>query len=286
MNNVAKTAVSKVQMSLAIGTQAVGSLLPGIGNAIASLLSMSFNIAGEVGQSLADNAIEDVKKSYSTVAAQDMNPDISKNAFLKNLNSAASSIPLINIYGKEDDNKLVRIAGTFSHKEKNDTNTTDQCYDETLFPYYNLALSACTSFEVLHYAAGTTTALLGLVSPFYFATSSLNFSAASSWAETRRYIQYDVHNEWDSIIGAVHTDRIENWHRFLWWTWCDVEYVTVYENSDGFIPNKSSIMTGTNVQNVEVLGVNHLEMNSHTLMREKLREILNTRSYGSYFNYY
>ena len=45
-------------------------------------------------------------------------------------------------------------------------------------------------------------------------------------------------------------------------------------------------MTGTNVQNVEVLGVNHLEMNSHTLMREKLREILNTRSYGSYFNYY
>lgn len=63
MNNVAKTAVSKVQMSLAIGTQAVGSLLPGIGNAIASLLSMSFNIAGEVGQSLADNAIEDVKKA-------------------------------------------------------------------------------------------------------------------------------------------------------------------------------------------------------------------------------
>lgn len=85
MNNVARSAIAKVQISLAVGTQAVGSLLPGIGNAIASLLSMSFNIAGEVGQSLADNAIEDVKKSYSTVAAQDMNPDISKNAFLKNL---------------------------------------------------------------------------------------------------------------------------------------------------------------------------------------------------------
>lgn len=286
LNNVAKTAISKFENSMAQGNQARIPLLPGIGNPIASLINQFLHFAARIGESLADNAIEDVKKLGSMAAANDMNPDISTNAFLRNLNSTASSKPIINIYGKEDDNKLVRIAGTFTHKEKNDTNTTDQCYDETLFPYYNLALSACTSFEVLHYAAGTTTALLGLVSPFYFATSSLNFSAASSWAETRRYIQYDVHNEWDSIIGAVHTDRIENWHRFLWWTWCDVEYVTVYENSDGFIPNKSSMMTGTNVQNVEVLGVNHLEMNSHTLMREKLREILNTRSYGSYFNYY
>lgn len=94
-----------------------------------------------------------------------------------------------------------------------------------------------------------------------------------------------MHNEWDSIIGAVHTDRIENWHRFLWWTWCDVEYVTVYENSDGFIPNKSSIMTGTNVQNVEVLGVNHLEMNSHLSMRQLLGEILDKGTRGNAFNY-
>lgn len=80
-------------------------------------------------------------------------------------------------------------------------------------------------------------------------------------------------------------DRIENWHKFLWWSWCDVEYVTVYENSDGFIPNKSSKMTGSNVTNIEVKGVNHLEMNSHPSMRERLGQILSTNAYGSDFNY-
>ena len=67
----------------------------------------------------------------------------------------------------------------------------------------------------------------------------VNFSAAVSWTSTRRYVQYDIHNDWDSIIGATHIEKVEKWRRFLWWRWCDVKYVMVYENSDGFIPNKS-----------------------------------------------
>ena len=109
-------------------------------------------------------------------------------------------------------------------------------------------------------------------------------TTTASWTGSRRFVQYDVHNEWDSIIGAVHTDRIENWHKFLWWSWCDVEYVTVYENSDGFIPNRSSMLTGSNIKNIEVRGVNHLEMNSHPSMRQQLNEIL-TGSQGNAFNY-
>ena len=285
LNNVAEAAVSKVQANLSLGSLAVNTLLPGVGNSLASLIiSVSCNIAGEVGKALADEAIEDVKADYSTEAAEDMNPDLSQNSFLRNLNSSTSSKPIINIYGNEDDNKLVRIAGTFLKKYENDTNTTDNCYDETAFPYYNGALATCTSFEVLHYAAGTTTAVLGIFCPYYLASSALNYSAAASWTDTRRFIQYDAHNEWDSMIGAVHTDRIENWHRILWWSWCDVEYVTVYENSDGFIPNNSSKMTGSNVTNIEVKGVNHLEMNSHPSMRQLLSEILKgTR--GDAFNY-
>ena len=285
LNNVAKKAVSKVQTNLILGSQAVGSLLPGVGNALVSLISISSGIAGEVGKALADDAIEELKADYSTKAAEDMNPDLSQNSFLRNLNSSTSSKPIINIYGNEDDNRLVRIAGTALHKGENDTNTSDNCYDETAFQYYNAALNTSTTFEVLHYAAGTTTAVLGIFCPYLLASSALNFSAAASWTDTRRFIQYDVHNEWDSMIGAVHTDRIENWHSFLWWSWCDVEYVTVYENSDGFIPNNSSKMTGTNVKNIEIKGVNHLEMNSHPSMRANLKQILRTTSYGTDFNY-
>jgi len=61
----------------------------------------------------------------------------------------------------------------------------------------------------------------------------------------------------------------------------------VYENSDGFIPNKSSIMDkhrGPNTINIELKGVNHLEMNSHSKMRAKLYEILNTSIYDRAFN--
>ncbi len=285
LNNVAQTAISKLQASLSFGTQAVGSLLPGVGNAIAMFLSAAFNIVGEVGQSLANNAIEDIKADYSTVAAEDMNPDLSQNEFLRNLNSSSSSKPIINIYGNEDDNRLVRIAGTAINKSYNDTNTTDNCYDETMFPYYNAALATSTTFEVLHYAAGATTAVVGIFNPCYIAASALNFSAAASWTSTRRFIQFDIHNEWDSMIGATHTDRIENWHKFLWWSWCDVEYVTVYENSDGFIPNNSSKMSGVNVQNIEVIGVNHLEMNSHYKMRRLLQDVISNGMYGKDFNY-
>ena len=234
---------------------------------------------------MADNAIEEVKADYSTVAAEDMDPDLSRNAFLENLNSSVSSKPIINIYGNEDDNRLVRIAGTALHKSENDTNTTDNCYDQTAFPYYNAALATSTSFEVLHYAAGTTTAVVGIFYPYYLASSALNFSAAASWTVTRRFVQYDVHNEWDSIIGATHVDRIEKWHKFLWKKWCNVSYVTVYENSDGFIPNKSSMMTGSNVQNIEVKGVNHLEMNSHPSMRRLLQDITNNGTRGEDFSY-
>ena len=64
-----------------------------------------------------------------------------------------------------------------------------------------------------------------------------------------------------------------------------MKYVTVYEDSDGFIPKKRSMMSGTNILNVELPGVNHLEMNSHHLMRQTLFGILRDGMYGDSFNY-
>lgn len=44
-------------------------------------------------------------------------------------------------------------------------------------------------------------------------------------------------------------------------------------------------MTGTNVKNIKVEGVNHLEMNSHTSMRQQLDGIINRGTRGNAFNY-
>lgn len=284
-NNVAEMAIRKADASLVFGHLAVGTLLPGVGNAIMNLIANSILLIGTIGESLANDAIEDIKGDYLRFAAAgDMDPN--NSSFLKALNGTAPKIPIINLYGKEDDNKLVRIAGTLMHKEENDSpdNTTYQCYDEAAFPLYNKAISTCTTFEVYHGAVGATAAVAGIFYPQLLAASGLNLSAAVSWSDTRRFIQYDVHNEWDSIIGATHVDRIENWHKFLWIKWCDVEYVTVYEDSDGFIPNKSSKMDGLDVQNIEVPGVNHLEMNNNPSMRQRLSDILKG-SRGNAFNY-
>lgn len=117
----------------------------------------------------------------------------------------------------------------------------------------------------------------------------MNGVAAVSWTGSRRFIQYDIHNEWDSIIGATHIEGVEKWHRFLFFRWSTVKYVTVYEDSDGFIPNKSSIMDeekGPYTKNVEVKGANHLEMNSHPLMRQTLTDIYtSTKSTSSSYDW-
>lgn len=42
---------------------------------------------------------------------------------------------------------------------------------------------------------------------------------------------------------------------------------------------------GPNTKNYELKGVNHLEMNSHTLMRRMLDTILNGNTYDKSFNY-
>ena len=289
-NNAAKTAINKVHVSVSIGTMAIASVLPGLAKPIASLLASCFNLGSVVGKGLADDAVEEYKKYFSGKAAvADMNPDLSKNRFLRNLNAETPEVPIINIYGNEDNNRLVRISGTFMHKKDVDSehNTDDKTYDETAFKYYNGALITCNAFEALHYTAGLALSTLSFFNPSWIQSSVLNIAAAASWTGTRRYIQYDSHNEWDRAIGAVHTERIQEKHRFLWWRWSTYKYVTIYENSDGFIPNKSSMMDegiGPYIKNVELKGVNHLEMNSHPLMRQTLTEIYSSTK-TTYSNY-
>lgn len=44
-------------------------------------------------------------------------------------------------------------------------------------------------------------------------------------------------------------------------------------------------MTGSNVTNIEVKGVNHLEMNSHPSMRRLLQDITKNGTQGTDFSY-
>lgn len=155
-------------------------------------------------------------------------------------------------------------------------------------PTYNTLKTTGNTLQAIHYSVGTAIALGAIWAPYLWAASALNFTAGALWTDTTRYIQYDVHNEWDDIIGASHYETRYQYHQFLWWRWTTSYSVKIYENSDGFIPNKSSKMSGANVRNIELQGVNHLEMNSHKEMRNRLNSILNSQEgvnkYGKVFN--
>ncbi len=229
-----------------------------------------------------ESKMDDFISSFTDCpAVQDMHPD--------NIKIADPTIPIINIYGKEDNKPLLRLLGAIKNRDMiNDPgDTTDTVFDEDIFPIYKAAVATATTLEVFHYAMGATLALLGPFVPGSSMSSALHFTSAAHYSDTNRFLQYDVFNDWNDMIGAYHFETKSE--TTGWWFWAKTTYTTVkvYEDSDGFIPNNSSKMEESNepyIRNIEVKGVNHLEMNRNTEMRKKLDNILNTNDYKKEFN--
>ena len=211
-------------------------------------------------------------------SVKDMDPDLSKNSFLAGLNASAPTTPIINIYGNEDEKQLVRLSGTLRHKSEVDSylNVRDSTFDDEAMSVYNNVIANCAEYKAKHQEIANMTQTCSQLLPKLSLTAATNSVAANAWSSAIRYLQYDIHDEWDNIIGATHTESIQEWHQFLFIRWFTFKYVTVYEDSDGFIPNRRSMMKeslGPKTLNREVRGVNHLEMNSHPNMRKMLNRI-------------
>lgn len=284
LNNVGEDAINRIEDALEVGSLAtassVTSFFTPVTKLITSLISagvVDVNGIADIGQSLANKYIDEMKSSFlKSSATADLLPS---SDYLKNLNSSKASVPIINIYGNEYEKRLVRIASSAYYKDSaiSLSNVNDKQFDDKFNNIYKSALGIFTALESLHYTRGTIDAILGIFYPPYLSVSSMNFNAASKWASVQRFIEYDVHNDWSQIIGAVHYEKKTYTTGFLWWKKKHTKYVPVYENHDGFIPNKSSMMEasmGVNIRNREVKGVNHMEMSSHPDIKKLLREIL------------
>lgn len=287
VNDFVAKSLQRIEKSTSLSAQAWASLAPGVGGAISSLISASTSLGEKVAECLTGKLVDFLKVIFGKKnAIADMDPD--NSAFLAKLNGTAPTVPLINIYSVEDSPKVVRLVGTMLHKKESDSpeNTTDKCFDESLIPVYNGIINTCATFEALHRTAASTMSVLGVLRPAYKKSSALNTSAADAWGESKRYLQYDVHNDWDGIIGATHQERVENWTKVLGIKKCTVSYVTVYEGSDAFITSRSSMIDenfGPRTRNYEIKGANHVEMNSHPAMRQILKDIY-AGKYGPEFN--
>ena len=285
LNNVAEDAINRVEDALDVGSQAtamsVTSFITPVSRLVAKLMSegiIDVNGIADLGQSLANDFIEGLKEYFLKFSAtSDM---LSSSSYLKNINSSKVSVPIINIYGNENEKRLVRIASSAYYKNSavSLSNMNDLLYDDRFNDIYKGVLGVFTALESIHYTRGTLDALLGIFYPPSFSASAMNFYAASKWASVKRFVEYDVHNDWSEIIGAVHYEKKTYTTGILWWKKKHTKYVPVYEKHDGFIPNKSSMMDasmGVNILNREVKGVNHMEMSSHPDMRALFENILN-----------
>lgn len=295
--NVVDLSLSNVSTSLLLSTDAIVSIICPVGttaivNKICSYVSLGahsiFGIVVPIANIWLDDYLDDIANSYSSKAAfQDMDPS---SSFISDLNKNTPAIPVINIYSAEDTWPLIRMWGSGDHRDDvvSMTNTSDKEYDTDKV---NLVKTGVTTAKFLEWGHGLVSVGLAALSfwyPQYAASSLNNATAAISWANTSRYLEYDAHNRYSELIGAVHYEVRTYTTGALWWKKTVTKTVPVYETHDGLIANKDSKMDATkgNVKNISLTGINHLEMSAHPKMRSLLKSILSAdgTTYSTAFN--
>lgn len=198
----------------------------------------------------------------------DLNP--SSNT-ITTLNQSNQTIPIINFYGEEDTWPLIRLLGSIANKNQIALQPfyCNNTYDESFFSHMRKAENCCNGFIATHAALSAMFAFISIYNPSFVGASAMSAYATSQWNSLKRYIDYDMHNDYSDLIGAYH--YVLKRETTGWWFWRRVTYTTVkvYEKHDGLVANKHSIMdtSSGNVINIALPGVNHMEMNGHPQAR-------------------
>lgn len=217
-----------------------------------------------------------------------------ESGYMYTLNNHYINVPIVNLYGAEDYWQVIRLGGSAANLSNivAKSNTSDRTYDETYFSQVRSIQSTVNSIAGVHEKVYKALAWPAIGIPWIWGTRELVKNAENEWWSIANYVAYDMHNIYSEMIGAVHYE----WRSYTtgWWFWKKTHWYTVpiFEEHDGLVANKHSQMgvdQGANVLNVRILGVNHLEMSGHPLMKDILSRILNTskstnREYGKAFD--
>ncbi|MCQ2140883.1 MAG: alpha/beta hydrolase [Bacteroidales bacterium] len=207
---------------------------------------------------------------------RDLSPDSNTINSLPQINQ---TIPIINYYGEEDTWPLIRLLGSLSHS--NDIRTqhfsSNVTYDDAFLGYMRTAESVCNGFIAGHAAISAALGVISFYNPSFLPASVMSAYAVTQWNSLKRYIDYDMHNDYSELIGAYH--YVVKEETTGWWLWRRVTYTTVkvYEGHDGLVAKKQSMMdtSSGNVINISLPGVNHMEMNGHPLAKVAIIQSLN-----------
>lgn len=218
---------------------------------------------------------------------RDMVPN---SAFLQKLNAAPCNVPFINIYGSEDYWQVVRAVSTLKNvsEVKNPTNT-DKNFDMEFVAKMQSALGYIYQIQRTHNLVYNALSIPAIFMPWIWLTREQVLNARQEWDAVYRYFETGMHADFASNMGAVEY-RLQDYciptgvdlNKLS----CLKKYLPYILENDGILSRKdvlSPLLTGINIHNVRVSGVNHQEMGNHIEMRKLLEEIINNKTYGETF---
>lgn len=218
---------------------------------------------------------------------RDMLPN---STYIKSINARRCDVPLVNIYGSEDYWQVVRAMGTLINVEEVKTPMNmDKSYDQEFVLKMQLALGCIYQIQNVHNFVYNALAVPARFMPWIWLTRELVLNARYEWDGIYRYFETGIHADFAANMGAVEY-RLQNYcipgGLDLNKLTCTQKYLPYILENDGILSRKdvvSPLLTGVNIHNVRVLGVNHQEMGNHIEMRKLLEGIINYSTYGEVF---
>ena len=219
---------------------------------------------------------------------RDMLPN---STYLRSLNATSCNVPVLNIYGSEDYWQVVRAVGTLKNvtEVKNPLNM-DKNYDMEFVSKMQSALGIIYQIRRTHNLVYNALAVPAIFMPWIWLTRELVLDARFEWDAIYRYFETGIHADFATNMGSVEY-RLQNYCIPTGFDLnkksCTQKYLPYIIENDGILSRKdviSPLLTGINIHNIRVSGVNHQEMGNHIEMRKLLEGIINYKTYGETFS--
>lgn len=216
---------------------------------------------------------------------------IPNSSYLRNINERTLDIPLINIYGSEDGWPVLRALSSL-HKIKKTKCPAfkEKKSDKMFFHYFYLAMSNIREIQQAHITTYNTLTILAGFNPQLWVTREKIIISQNNWDRIYRYIGVDIHCDFAINTGAIQFKYLNyNIHKSTLKTdqMHSMRYLPFILKNDGFssIPDMEFKGNSTSsVINIQVEGVNQMEIQSHQAIRLIMHRIFNEKIFGEVFS--
>lgn len=210
--------------------------------------------------------------------------------YIKTLNNSPINVPLINVYGAEDNWQVVRALGTLSRVNdvKNPVNI-DKSFDMEYVNGVISALAFINQVKNAHDVVYKALAYPAVYLPWIWGTREFVLQAKSNWDVLYNYVNEGMHADLLSCMGAVEYRRTTYCSYTLnspTLKICNTKFVPFQIENDGILSKNDVLLpsnAGNEIYQVRVPGVNHQEMGNQIEVRKFFDNALKKGIYGKVF---